>query len=182
MIQRLQQFGLTPAKGAIMAALAIGLSVVWGPQLAAFLPRGGNAPPIADHAPARVATPVASSANKPARKAGPTEDRPLPQISLAEATRHDPFSALAWAPARDRERIASSVASPDEVAQRFEALKQTGVAMLLVSDGGRAARIGDRTLRPGDEIEGFRVVEIDAGGVVFEPAPPSANDGGPSGG
>lgn len=182
MIQRLQQLGLTPAKAALVAVLAAVLGAVWGPQLAALLPGGGSQATVASRTPNRVPVP---SGEPPLAKPAAVEqrsERPLPSMSLVNATRFDPFAAPAWAPARDRQTIASQASSPDEVADRFEVLKRAGVAMLLVSEGGRAARIGDQTLRPGDEIDGFRVVAIDSEGVVFEPAPPSPDGGGPSGG
>lgn len=171
MIQAMQKLGLTPAKGALIALLAGGMGWVWSPLIfGESKPQRHNgvaknqpAPTAASESFINVSDPVADVSEKV---------EPLQasfKMTLSEATRHDPFAPPSWAPKTDHAGLVSGAASPDQLQQRFEALAATGVAMVIVSDEGRAAQIGDRTVQVGDVIDGFRVIAITATGVKFEP-------------
>ena len=187
MNERLKQHGFTPAKGALVAVLAIGLGVVWGPQLAG--PFDGNKKPVA-----RASQPIQSAptpdtkTQRPRRTRGVpprpstpvVRDRPTPTIGLAEAVSYDPFAAPRWSPVARRADRRSSGLSADaaELAERFETIRESGVAMILVSGEGRAAQVGDQTLRVGDRVDGFEVVEINDSGVIFRPSVATEDDRG----
>lgn len=48
-------------------------------------------------------------------------------------------------------------------------LKRQGLTMIVGSPGELMALIGDRTIRRGDILQGFRVVEVSRDGLVLEP-------------
>ncbi|MEO0529822.1 MAG: hypothetical protein AAF266_04505 [Planctomycetota bacterium] len=180
MTDKLRQIGLTPTKAALMAVLAIGLVVVWGPALSGLL--GGKqatTPTVAVATPTPTRPRVAPATGSATRKPGtPAEGitkrkRPRPTITVAEAAAYDPFAPPAWSPSSTQvAAIEREAVEPSELESRFGTLRKSGVAMILVSSDGQAAQVGDRTLRVGDTIDGFQVVEINADGVTFEPAPP----------
>ncbi len=164
----LQKLGLTPVKGALVGLLAIGMGWVWSPLIL------GEARPPRRESVARA--PKKSPSPKPARLEKAQDPNPSPahavaavKMTLAEATRHDPFATPAWAPQPGSPAASGLPASPGLTRERFKTLASTGVAMLLVSEEGQAAQIGDRTVQVGDVIDGFRVVEISPSGVRFVP-------------
>lgn len=171
-----------------MALLVIGLCVVWGPQLASL--GGEEAPPTAKRLPGvaaagrrtprrRGAKPAMASAKSPQQ----TDSKPKKatvSIGLADAASYDPFAPPAWSP--DARRVVAATAESAQVAnnteleERFETLRSSGVAMILVSDAGQAVQIGGKTLRVGDRLEGFEIVKISPAGVVFQPASADKGD------
>lgn len=191
MIASLRQLGLTPAKGALVAVLAISLAVVWGPQLATLI-GGSEQPPGRRPATAIATSRLDSTSNRPSRQgnepgqaakeAAPGPERPKSLVGLAEAVSHDPFAAPAWSPEARRVAAASSgrvdAPAPSELEERFEVLRSSGVAMILTSEKGQAVQIGEEMLRVGDRFEGFEVVEITPTGVVFRPAAEGEDDRG----
>lgn len=165
-----------------MAALAIGLVVVWGPALKQiFGGASGSASPAkpvtaakpAKAQRAKVAELASNSSNASARVEQPSRrPRERPTITIAEAAAYDPFAPPAWVPKSGRMvQSDRSTIEPGELELRFRSLRQAGVAMILVTSSGQAAQVGDRTLYVGDTIDGFEVVEINAQGVTFKPAP-----------
>lgn len=184
MIQKLRQLGVTPAKAALIGVLGVGLAVVWGPQLGALLPGwGGDSGKARRTAASRRAGPKPLAANNAEAEAAPEvvkEEREIPTFLVSEASAYDPFAVPAWSPGARRVADAGpeETATVDEVEQRFEGLRETGVAMILVgNDGAEAVQIGDRMLRVGDEIDGFRITAINAKGVTFKSAVPTSREG-----
>lgn len=184
-----RKLGLTPAKGALMALLAIGLCVVWGPQLASL--GSEEAPPTTRRRPPGVAaaskrTPrrgvakPATTPTKPRLQSESKPKKPTAEIGLADAVSYDPFAPPAWSPDARRSAAASGVsagvATQTELEERFETVRSSGVAMILVSDTGQAVQIGGKTLRVGDQLEGFEIVKISPAGVVFQPATADKGD------
>ncbi|QDV74257.1 hypothetical protein [Botrimarina mediterranea] len=181
----LRQHGMTPGRAAIVAVLAIALVAVWGPQLfsssdeepalAAITPTKPK--PAVVKAQAVKVQPTRANQTANAEAVSSTlapaslEKRALPKFTASEASEHDPFAAPAWSPAAVSlmARTAEGDASANAT-QRFEAIRSQGVAMILVSPEGRAAQLGDRTVRVGDQIDGFEVIDITPTGVVFMPA------------
>ena len=179
--------GLTPAKGAPIAVLVVVFGVVWIPQLVSL---GGESGPDrvaakrdrkAPSAPKRIPMPST-------KKTQPEElDRRVKRepvvIDLASALEHDPFAPPAWSPeaARRAQLAEGTLGAPDEIEARVSELRNSGVAMVLVSEKGRAASINGQTIHVGDELDGFRVIEINATGIVVEPTARGA-DGDPGGG
>ncbi len=178
MTQWLKKYGMTPGRAAIMAVLALALGVIWGPQL---LSSGVDRPAVSA-APPRTAEPTASPVQAPLALpaiAGEKEAKrqSLPQISAEEAGAYDPFAPPSWSPAAVSLLAGDAAGAIDNTAERFQAIRSRGVAMILVSPDGNAAQLGDRTLRVGDSIDGFEVVDITAEGVVFKPATASTTRG-----
>jgi hypothetical protein len=50
------------------------------------------------------------------------------------------------------------------------ALKAKGIALIVRSQRGAVAMVGNRAVRVGDTLEGHRVVAIDSSGVLLAPA------------
>lgn len=186
MTSGLKKIGLTPAKAALVAVLALVLAVVWGPQI---FGSGSERPEsVAEARPAvrsssraprrgRRTTTQTPTTSEPARPAA--TERDLPTITLSDAAAYDPFAVPAWTSEAEQQLVAETSAQPassSSLQQRFDSLKATGVGMVLVSGDGQAAQIGDRTVRVGDEIDGFRVIEITADNIVFQPAPVGEGD------
>ncbi|QDT69039.1 hypothetical protein MalM25_19650 [Planctomycetes bacterium MalM25] len=170
MNQAMQRIGLTPSKGALIVLLAVGMGWVWAPLIF------GEPKPQRRETIARTTDSSPTPTKRDRRGKTTPEVTPTPPVartpvtmSLSEATRHDPFALPKWAPKLERGAVAGEPASPNQLRQRFESLASTGVAMLLVSEEGQAAQIGDRTVQVGDVLDGFRVVEISAAGVKFVP-------------
>lgn len=194
-----QKPAVSRGKLAVVALLAIALVAVWGPQLLssgepplALQPTAPIAPtqshrPVGiprPHAAGPIAAANGSVGSPPVAKPVRVRDR-APAITVAQAAEHDPFRLPPWSPeAIERATAAEAVATAEAVdpvtgapvaeqvdpQQRLEELQKSGVGMILVSKGRRSATIGDRTVREGDEINGFRVVEITATEVLLSPS------------
>jgi hypothetical protein len=171
---------MTPGRAAIMAVLALVLVAVWGPQ---FFSSDDSVPAIAvvtppkptpakTVAPPIKAIPIAKShAASTTTAPKPLKKRALPKFTASEAGAYDPFAAPAWSPAAVSLVAGSGVGiSNADAEDRFKAIRSRGVAMILVSPDGKAAQLGDRTVRIGDQIDGFEVIDITPTGVVFMPA------------
>lgn len=180
MTKWLQQYGMTPGRAAIMAVLTLVLVAVWRPQL---FSSSDSPPAIAVVTPAKptpakpVARPAVSvSTTKPLTASTSTAPKPLkkralPKFTASKAGAYDPFAAPAWSPAAVSLVAGSGVGGSNADAEaRFEAIRSRGVAMILVSPDGKAAQLGDRTVRVGDQLDGFEVIDITPTGVVFMPA------------
>ncbi|TWT40152.1 hypothetical protein [Botrimarina hoheduenensis] len=183
----LEKLGLTPAKAALMAALAIGLGVVWGPQLVGLFSSstssGSGPAPVASRARPAAVVPralIPQPASRSVEAASPAsektnrkreESQPDLRLSLADALQHDPFRIPEWSP---KYRHASGAtfaveADAETVEATFAQLQSQGVAMVLLGDGEATASIGEQTVHVGDVIQGFRVVEISTQGVRLTP-------------
>lgn len=185
-LNRLQRWGLTRAKGAVIATLVIVLFIVVALQW--------TGSPETDVTPSRTANAKQRSAKRPSAKtqkkgALPTETvrqrKTLwPSISLEEIVQYDPF--------RVPERLATRTpvvepshleAVPDraENNQRAElesrrrgarlAIQKQGVSLIVSGDGGKAATIGSRRVRVGDSIDGFVIEDIREDGVILATDP-----------
>lgn len=188
MTARLSQLGLTPKKAALMAVLLAGLVAVWGPQLSGLFGESRPAQTATANVAAPTARPTAAVARntttvapQPARpNRVPSKGPPRSAIGLADALAYDPFAPPAWSTSNRRVAGRPDARSPDveELEARFDTLRESGVAMILVSGEGKAVQIGTHTLQVGDRHEGFEVVEITARGVVFRPALEAEDDRG----
>jgi hypothetical protein len=153
---------------------------VWGPQLFSSddsvpaiavvtppkpTPAKAVARPAVSLPTAKPLTPSTATPRKSQKK------RALPKFTASEAGAYDPFAAPAWSPAAVSLVASSGVGGSNADAEdRFKAIRSRGVAMILVSPEGKAAQLGDRTVRIGDQIDGFEVIDITPTGVVFMPA------------
>lgn len=133
---------------------------------------------------AKTTSPAAADAPqgpRPKPAAASPEARPWPKLTLQQAWEHDPF-APPPALAKKVEQAAEDQAAQKrqrETAQRRQeqetalaALRAKGTTVVLRGPQGNAALMGNRTVRPGDVVDGFRVVSIDSDGVLLAPANP----------
>ena len=175
----LAKWGATPAKLAVAALLLF----VW---IAILLAQFGPGKSANVQSGARKATAGARprSAAARTRSAGsPNESmtarrgphRVWPEISLQEIQSHDPFKlpkALAPppklpVPGSDALAKSAQEQSQNRRQHRLADLQQEGVQLVLLSEHGQFAKIGGRHLRVGDYVDGFKVTEIRADGVVL---------------
>lgn len=184
--------GVTPKKLILIGVLAVILVAVLIVQYGGMGGDSGSAPGAADPRAAKPAPPrQAAPRQAPPRPAPPTETTstsptpeaehpPWPRLTAAQVRQHDPFAvseALSpWLGPEPVEEAAAPVAI-DEAQQRWAAqlqetlnfLKTHGVSLIIDDGSGPKALINNRTFRIGDEIGGFRVVDINTEeGVVLE--------------
>jgi hypothetical protein len=92
-----------------------------------------------------------------------------PHVSLDAALAHDPFSSpLLTAQTAAAEADENNAAPPPEESASLLALKQGGVSMIVREGASIVATVGERKLRVGDVIDGYRVVAIEMDGVVLQ--------------
>ncbi len=184
-----EKCGLTPAKLALICVLGIVLvTVVYRNFIrdsssgeAASAERSASDSSTAP-AEAGVAEPAAR-AGRPAQPdaSAPSPRKPWPEFNLAEAIARDPFavpdqfpqSLAAAATAAQAAEESSAVplsgeASDAERAAALAALQQRGVQLVMQNGREYVAKIGDRQVRVGEEIDGFRVIDISFHGVILE--------------
>jgi hypothetical protein len=87
-----------------------------------------------------------------------------PKVDLTAALAHDPFASPLFAPKAE----APAAATAEDTAADLLALRQDGVSMIVRDGDGVVATVGERKLRVGDVIDGYRVVAIEMDGVVLE--------------
>jgi hypothetical protein len=179
--------GVTPKKLILIGVLAVILVTVLIVQYGRIGGDSGSAPGVAGptaarpdpprQAPPRQAPPTETTSKSPTPE---TEHPPWPKLTADQVRRHDPFAvSQAMSPWLGPEPV-QDVAAPapiDEAQQRWAAqlqetlnfLKSHGVSLIIDDGSGPTALINNRTFRIGDEIGGFRVVDINAQeGVVLE--------------
>ena len=160
------RFGLTPAKLALVAVLALVQVVVivravrhrWASVAEAAPVQASRMAPMAVR-PRPAPQPTAS----PASPAAVVHRRSWPKVSLEEALEFDPFEKPGW--------LATAIVAADRVAgqqsEMLEQLKQQGASIVVVSGDAKAATIGDQQFRIGDVIDGYQVTDITVRGVEF---------------
>lgn len=157
------------AKRGMAAALAAVLAVLVGQEF--FVASTESSP---DPGPAR---PKQKESLAPQN----SNDRPPVRIPIETALEHDPFqlptAILAQIDAQRQQEQPTSEESPAKEAknqddersrQALIRLRQDGIKMIVETDRGRAALVGDRIVHEGDNIDGFRVVRITKDGIDLE--------------
>jgi hypothetical protein len=106
--------------------------------------------------------------------------RSWPDFKLAEVLAYDPFALPAQFPQPPPSLAEGSAMQPDqsdaakaleaarERAATLEEIKRQGVELVLQNGREYVAKIGDKEVRIGDKIGGFRVVDINLHGVTLE--------------
>jgi hypothetical protein len=90
---------------------------------------------------------------------------------LDVVVRYDPFAIPSWA--RTAAQVSASLVPSGQtpsVAAREEALaklQDLGAAVIVEVDGKPLALLGERRVRVGDRVEGYRIKRIDASGIVL---------------
>ena len=110
--------------------------------------------------------------------------RPWPKMGRDEAARCDPFALpgplakkILPPPPPPKQAEAAKAAENSQAAKAKKAanekalvdLRHKGVNALLLGQSGAVALVGTRRIRVGDTLEGFRVLSIDADGVLVAP-------------
>lgn len=154
-------------KVAVAAGLAGVFAVMAGGEFFAASPKA-----MPDSGPLRPAVQTnASEINEP---------KAITQVPLQDALAYDPFrmppsiqTQVQALIEKDKkaEELESKTKTPEtsnkkaDLAQALMRLRQDGVRMIVETDRGRAALIGDRIVREGEEIDGYRVVRISKDGI-----------------
>lgn len=157
---KIEAKSVTPRQAVMIGVLGIVLigAIYWPADDEAALDAGAGPP--APPAAARLAAQRAKAQVK---------TKTWPQVSLDAALEHDPFSSpLLTARPPIVETVSDDVPTVVGPSADLLALKQDGVTMILRDGAGRVAKVGERTLRVGDVIDGYRVVAIEMDGVVLE--------------
>jgi hypothetical protein len=131
---------------------------------------GVSGPPEGPARPVTAARPPAEPAARPA----------WPKVAAAEASRYDPFALPQAMIQQSRLPPPKAQAEEQQQADRLRqqreqalaALRRRGASTVFRSASGAAAIVGPRVVRVGDELDGFRVVSIDDGGVLLEATGP----------
>ncbi|MFW6170705.1 MAG: hypothetical protein ACODAD_09465 [Planctomycetota bacterium] len=176
--------GATPRKLVLIFVLGIVLVSVICFQLGAG--NGSAESPQRDRRAEMPAPPVdqppEGTPETPAVNAETRTVREWPEIPLETVLAHDPFELPpAMAPPtpnpspnhRSGER-ADRQESPASVEKRERALatvRDVGIRMVLVDQEERVALVGERAVRVGEVLEGFRVIAIDADGITLSDLP-----------
>jgi hypothetical protein len=99
----------------------------------------------------------------------PLKIRNWPHVELESALEHDPFSSpLLTAQTASADIENDDTTTIEEQSADLLALKQDGVSMIVRDGAGMIATVGERKLRVGDVIDGYRVTAIEMDGVVLE--------------
>jgi len=125
------------------------------------------------------ASPAASqAAAAPAPAASGDASRTWPRLDAQVAAAYDPFAVPAPMVRKlASEQQARQGAKPGEANLRqaeaaLASLRSKGISAVLRNQRGAVAVIGNRVVRVGDVIEGYRVVSIEADGVLLAPSEP----------
>ena len=159
---KLQAKTITRRQAGMIALLGVALigAIYWPADDAATLDAG----------PGPLAVPRAAAARFAAQRAqAQAKTKKWPQVDLDAALRHDPFSSpLLTAQTATADTDNDDAKTLEEQSADLLALKQDGVSMIVRDGAGMVATVGERKLRVGDVIDGYRVVAIEMDGVVLE--------------
>jgi type II secretory pathway pseudopilin PulG len=98
---------------------------------------------------------------------------PWPQYTAAQVAQHDPFAAASAETAKNGRSNGATPADASRLKGRQKQaiinLKNRGINAVVRDAQGAAAVVGNRLVRVGDVVEGYRVVAIDRDGLVLSP-------------
>ena len=164
--------GATPGKLALVGVLVVILLIVLYLQFGGASESTSRSKRRAKQTSSNASVAVQPSGSTPAPSA-PVILRPWPEISLVEATEHDPFALPVKIAARmqqreqeEQQQVVQETANVH--AQTLAEFRQNGVSLVYRGKGQYLAQIGQATIRVGDVLDGFRVVEIGPKGVRLE--------------
>lgn len=101
-----------------------------------------------------------------------------PKLSAEVAAQYDPFAVpetlarkiTEVKQAKQETKPKNTPPKRDVRAENVAALKAKGIALIVRSQRGAVAMVGNRAVRVGDTLEGHRVLAIDSSGVLLAPA------------
>lgn len=150
-----------------VGALALTLIGVWAPVLMGS-GAGGAAPEQAASSPSGDSRPRITDAEPASDSAVKVE--PWPDMTLEQATAFDPLAEPQWvarlrvALQKSQSKTGSNSQLPDPD-QTLRSLREEGASMVMIAGSQKSAIVGKKTLRIGDLVNGFPVVDIDSSGV-----------------
>lgn len=176
---RQEKPGVTPRQMTLMAVLGVIFVAVIVMQW------GGSSEPASapgKRSPGRVgrrgaAPPPATLASAPL---APRQRQPWPEIPLAEVLRYNPFRTFAAlapvapevpaiADSNDAPQIAPPSVDTEQSRQRAQSvLGGLTPGIVYTSTDREFVSLGNRIVRVGDQLEGYRVVKITPAGIVLE--------------
>ena len=196
----MQRTGATPGKLALVAVLAVVLVGVIVMQLPdrtapALAGRSTQTPSRSDptsRRPAQVkATDSASSSQSDPntdrlKTTEQTVPRNWPDFPMATIVAHDPLAAPEWVIAAQQHGVSARDMEPNAIAKSkrnadaLSMLRKQGAKVVVISGSEKRASIGEQSVRIGETIEGFRIIDITKQGVVLTELgrpllPPSRN-------
>jgi hypothetical protein len=188
--------GLSRGKVVLIAVLAVVLVGVlylqFGgsggatPEPKGYVPRRTPAVNVANASPATTTDKITNAQNSSTPAIAAVVDAARwKSPDLANVVDYDPFALPATFPkpkavetaGPNAEGLVAAAAADDEkkkdearaqLQSELQALKESGVQVIVREGDQYVAMIGDRTLRVGEDIGGFTVTGIDPGGVVVE--------------
>ena len=166
------KLGATPGKRVLIAVPAVVLVAVLAVQFGGAVGARGSGEGDSDGdgpQPGASCRPGAAPCGEP----GVAEDdpNPWPRFEVAEVSAYDPFArgASSVRPVEPPAATARPERDRPRQDQRLEQLREHGVQAVVVSSGGgNVAVVGSEIVRVGDLLGEFRVVGIEADGVVLE--------------
>lgn len=152
--------GATPAKLVLIGVLSLVLVVVIVRQLPE-----SKSPRVQAQgaAPSSTGEPAASSKKIAAASPSSSEKKnaraPWPKTEISELLTSDPFAAPDWAIAKVEDPV-------EQEAGKLNELQKQGVSIVMFGEDGKSATIGEQKVRIGDVLEGYKITDITAQGVV----------------
>ena len=157
----MKRLGVTPAKLALIGVLAVVLLVV----IVIQWPSSAQSPPAvlnAVNATEEDGAARGSVAPPTADQQSPRSQVVWPELTLAEIVQHDPFQL----PVHLRPNpVNESKPKDSHDPLILQTLTEAEEGMILMVGNEHVARVGAKTLRPGDKIGSYRVSKIDATGI-----------------
>ena len=158
--QQLEKMGVTPSK----LALVVVLSVVLVAVIVMQLPDESTTPSVVSDRSSssqKKLKPVKPEvATESSTKQMRTDLPSWPKVTLAQALVADPFKAPDWAVPVKAER-------PEGEGDLAE-LQEQGVSIVVITSDFKSARIGDQKVQVGDVLEGYRITDITADGILLD--------------
>jgi len=178
-----RQLVLIAVLGVVLAAALIvqfgGASSAPEPGVPAAGKSGASAAASGLSGTASLAASAGAAAPAPAGSGGAS--RAWPRLDAQAAAAHDPFAVPApmvlklASEQQAREGAKPGQADPRKAEAALASLRSKGISAVLRNQRGAVAVIGNREVRVGDVIEGYRVVSIEADGVLLAPSEPARN-------
>ena len=164
---RQKNLGATPGKLAIVGVLSLVLIyVLFGDSLfggaksqAKLRPRSAEQEDMGQPAAAKVVTSVKSIEENIVRK-------DWPELEIEQVIRFDPFGTKLPGDV-ERAALAATGETSREDNLTLQEIQEADEAIVIVSGGEKIARYGTLELRIGDQVGGYRVMDINNQGVVL---------------
>lgn len=159
--KQLEKMGATPGKLALIGLLSLVLVGVVAKQL----PEGTAQTASKPSAPVSTSRKVAqklSTQDSPEEPERENELTPWPEIDLTKTLAIDPFATPAWVAKKEQ-----PTTTPLNVTGVLADLQQQGASIVVITAEDKSATIGEQNVHVGDILEGYRVTDITAQGILL---------------